>query len=465
MRLKIVDVLAKAIKGLKLSKQSPTDSTKLNRSELGFLPAALEIVETPPSPIGRALVWLLILLFTITITWAWIGQVDEVAIASGKVIPSGYTKIIQAEDKGVVKRIHVKDGSKVQPSEVLIELDTTITGADLARLVKEQAYYQLEIKRLAAEQTGQPFIPEQDSNVNLQDMQYQLQLFRSRMDEYQAKIVTAQQGINQSRAAIDIAQSTQQKLAMQLEIAADKESKMRELVEQGAVSQFQYQDYKERRITLHQDHAAQTTEIIKVNYALLQSMESLNNIISERDRDIMTKLVDNRRQLQSVEEELKKAREKYRLSTIIAPIAGTVQQLAIHTVGGVVTPAQILMLIVPEGAKMEIEAWVANKDIGFVYEGQNAEIKVETFNFQKYGTLDARLLEISSDAVEDKEKGLVYRAILQTELDYFALANERKAYLAPGMAVTAEIKTRQKKIIEYFMDPFIKYRSEGLRER
>jgi hemolysin D len=178
----------------------------------------------------------------------------------------------------------------------------------------------------------------------------------------------------------------------------------------------------------------------------------------------MTKLVEDRRQLQAIEE-LKKVKEKHRLSTITAPIAGTVQQLAIHTVGGVVTPAQALMLIVPEEAQMEIEAWVANKDIGFIYEGQNAEIKVETFNFQKYGILDAKLVDISTDAVDDKEKGLVYRAILRTEQDHFALANGRKVYLTAGMAVTAEVKTRQKRIIEYFMDPFIKYRSEGLRER
>ena len=123
------------------------------------------------------------------------------------------------------------------------------------------------------------------------------------------------------------------------------------------------------------------------------------------------------------------------------------------------------MLIVPEGEQMEIEAWVANKDIGFMFAGQAAEIKVETFNFQKYGTLSGNLVEISSDAIEDKDKGLVYRAILRTDQDHFEMANMRQVYLTPGMAVTAEIKTRQKRIIEYFMDPFLKYRSEGLRER
>lgn len=466
MRINLPDVLNKNLARFKFTSIfDKTRSARLNKNELEFLPAALEIVETPPSPLGRITAYALITLLLIAVFWACIGQVDEVAIAPGKVIPSGYTKTIQAEDKGVVKRIHVKDGTKVKPGDLLIELDTTFTAADLARSVKEQAYYRLEIKRLVSEQTNQRFAPTPDADTDAQDIQYQLQLYQSRQLEYQAKVATAQQAIHQAQAALDIAQTTKEKLSMQLEIATEKEAKMKELAATGAVSQFQYQDYKERKITLQQDLAARTTEIVKANHALLQSIETLNNITSERNREIMAKLVEDRRQLQVIEEDVKKAQQKHRLSTIVAPIAGTVQQLEIHTLGAVVTPAQALMLIVPEGTQMEIEAWIANKDIGFVYEGQAAEVKVETFNFQKYGTLNARLIEISSDAIADKEKGLVYRAVIRTDLDYFSLNNERKVSIAPGMAVTAEIKTKQKRILEYFMDPFIKYKSEGLRER
>ncbi|MDR3564214.1 MAG: HlyD family type I secretion periplasmic adaptor subunit [Negativicutes bacterium] len=465
MRLTLPKWMKEPIKTIRSFNKDATDSNQLTRSEMEFLPAALEIVETPPSPIGRALVWVVISILVIALIWACVGQLDEVAVAPGKVIPSGYTKTIQAFDTGVVKAIHVKDGSKVQLGDVLIELDTTLTAADLARQVKEQAYYQLEIKRLVAEQQGIPFDPGQNTTANSQDVQYQMQLYRSRMVEYQAKVAAAQQGVSQAQAAIDTGNATKEKLAQQLEIATEQETKMKELMDLGGIGKFQYLDYRKTRIGLQQDLAAQMSDLVKASHALLQSMETLNNVIGEWNRDIMQKLVDDRHQLQAIEEDLSKAKEKNRLSTITAPMAGTVHQLAIHTVGGVVTPAQTLMLIVPDGAQMEIEAWVANKDIGFLYEGQNAEIKVETFNFQKYGTLDAKLVEISSDAVDDKDKGLVYRALLRTEVSRFDLANNRTVYLSPGMAVTAEIKTRQKRIIEYFIDPFIKYRSEGLRER
>jgi len=440
-------------------------SEQLSKDELEFMPAALEIVETPPSPVGRTTAWILISLFSIAVIWACVGQVDEVTVAQGKVIPSGYTKTIQAVDTGVIKAIHVENGSKVHAGDVLIELDTTLTEADLDRQLKEQAHYQLEIKRLVAEQTGQPFGPEPEANINPQNLQYQIELYRSRTAEQKAKLAVAQQEVKQAQAALASAQATQQKLAVQYDIAITREEKVKDLLEHNALSYMQYLDTFEKRATAEQSLSAQVSEVDRLQHVLQQNLEALNKIVGEYERDVATKLVENRRQLQAIEEELRRAKEKNRRSTITSPIDGVVNQLSIHTIGGVVTPAQALLLIVPEGAQMEIEAWLANKDIGFVYAGQNAEIKVETFNFQKYGMLDATLVEVSSDAVEDKEKGLVYRALLRTDLNYFALANDRTVYLSPGMAVTVEIKTRQKRIIEYFMDPFIKYRKEGLRER
>lgn len=464
MRLNLVGRLQDKLRRMKKMQQENRQA-ELSKTEMEFLPSALEVIETPPSPIGRAVVWMLIAAFVIALLWACIGQVDEVAVAPGKVIPSGYTKTIQAFDTGVVKTIQVKNGSKVQPGDILIELDTTFTAADLAQQMKEQAYFELEINRLLAEQQGMPFTPKPNSGASLQDIQYQILLYSSRMDEYRSKLAAAGQAVHQAEAAIETIRATQEKLSQQLEIIAEQEAKSKELVDVGAIGKFQYLEYSKQRIGIQQDLAGQNSELVKASHTLLQSIETLNNVKGEHERDIMQKLVEDRRQLQAVEENLRKAQEKNRLSTIASPIAGTVQQLAITTVGGVVTPAQNLMLVVPEGEQMEVEAWVANKDIGFIYAGQNAEIKVETFNFQKYGTLSAELVEVSRDAVEDKDKGLIYRALLRTQADYFDLANGRNVPISPGMAVTAEIKTRQKRIIEYFMDPFIKYRSEGLRER
>ncbi|WP_431686977.1 HlyD family type I secretion periplasmic adaptor subunit [Hahella sp. NBU794] len=165
-----------------------------------------------------------------------------------------------------------------------------------------------------------------------------------------------------------------------------------------------------------------------------------------------------------LQEERIKAEQRSRQTRLTAPIDGTVQQLAVHTVGGVVTPAQELMLIVPEHSEMEVEALVLNKDIGFVQEGQSAEVKVDTFNFTKYGIIDAELVDLSDDAIQDENLGLVYKARLKLKQDGLTVEN-KYVRLSPGMSVTSEIKTGQRRLIEYFLSPLLRYKQESLGER
>ena len=440
---------------------------KLGSEETEFLPAVLEVTETPPSPIGRALMYTIIGAVVVGLFWLYFGEVDEVAVADGKIIPVGQVKVIQAEDKGVVQKIYVKEGQLVKQGDVLVELDQTITAADLARNKKELAYYNLEIERLLAEQRGASFSPQNISDVDPKDVYYQTQLYQSRTAEYQAKFAAAQSEVSQQQAAIQNVESQIVKYTELLRIAQEQENRVTKLSLENAVSEFQKLDYQSKRLDVERNLGSQQAEAVRLQAALAKSKEQLMNVKAEYERDIATKLVEDRKQRATYEEEIKKANEKNRLSRIVAPIDGRVGQLSIHTVGGVVTAAQALMIIVPEDVTLEVEAWVANKDIGFIQAGQKAEVKVETFNFQKFGTIDCVVTEISPDAVsneKDKEKDLKYRVALQLDKDYVSMV-DRDVMLTPGMSVTAEIKIRQKRIIEFFLDPFRKYKSEALRER
>lgn len=437
---------------------------KLSSTETEFLPAVLEVVETPPSPIGRIMLWTIAALFTIALLWSIFGYVDEVAVAPGKLIPSGNVKIIQAEDKGIIKKINVRDGQRVKQGEVLLELDPTISAADFTRLRKEQAFYTLEIERLMAERENRPFTPKEIPAMDPKELEFQQHLYYSRMAEYRAKKSSYEQAIFQSESDLTMALSARERYQSLYEVAQEKEARIQQLVDQNAVAYFVLLDHRSRRMELEQNVAAAKANISKSEFALTQSRESLRGYIAEWEREINTKLVDDRRQSQSVAEELKKAEEKNRLSQIVAPIDGRVHQLAMHTLGGIVTSAQPLLIIVPEDVVLEAETWVANKDIGFVQLGDRAAIKVETFNFQKFGTVSGEVVELSPDAVEDKDKGRVYRAVIRLHSDSVQV-NGKQAPLNPGMSVTAEIKTREKRVIEFFLDPFIKYQSEGLRER
>lgn len=437
---------------------------QLNVNETEFLPAALEVIETPPSPVGRLVLWIMLSLIAIGLLWSILGHVDEVAVAPGKLIPVGFVKVVQAEDKGVVKAIHVQDGNYVKQGQLLVELDPTFPGADLARIKKEVAYYNLEIERLMAEKENREFQPQPSPELDARDIDFQMRLYDSRRNEYKAKVATAESNIRQAEASLNIAYATRTKYAALYEIAKEKEARIQQLVNENAVALFVLLDHRSNRLELEQNLAAQSAEIARNEFVIAQSREQLATIIAERDRDINTRMVEDRRQAVAYGEEIKKAVEKERLSRIMSPVEGRVTQLALHTVGGVVTEAQPLMVIVPNDSKLEVEAWAANKDIGFIQSGQRAEVKIETFSFQKYGTIGAEVVEISPDAVEDKEKGRVYRVVLRLDKNH-VLINDKEVYLSPGMTANAEIKIKQKRIIEFFLDPFRQYQSEALRER
>ena len=442
------------------------DAEQEKRQETEFLPAVLEVTETPPSPVGRKLLWLLLALVGIGLAWVIFGHVDEVAVATGKVIPVGQVKVVQAEDKGVVKAIHVRDGQRVKQGDVLIELDQTMTAADMARLRKEVAYYSLDIARLQSEQSGIPFTPAASPEIDAKDVAFQVQLYQSRMGEYRAKLTAAQAMVSQQGSALISGEAQMVKYEKLLVIARDQEARMEQLLAEDAVALFQVLQYRSNRIQMETNLSSQAAEVERLRAALAQSRQQLVSVTAERDRDIAAKMVEDRKALGAYQEELKKAEEKNRLAKLIAPVDGRVGQLAVHTVGGVVTEAQALLTVVPDDATLEVEAWVSNKDIGFVMPDQRAEVKVETYNFQKFGTFDATVREVSPDAAKQSERDAEYKYRVLLTLDRSSVRiAEREAQLATGMAATAEIKIRRKRIIEFFLDPFRKQTSEALRER
>ena len=180
--------------------------------------------------------------------------------------------------------------------------------------------------------------------------------------------------------------------------------------------------------------------------------------------EILSQLAETQRRIEQLKQQRIKAAQRTNLQKLTAPVTGVVQQLAIHTLGGVVTPAQELMKIVPQDQSLEVEAWILNKDIGFIEAGQTAEIKIETFPFTKYGTIDAEIINVSDDAVSDEKRGLVYAGRVRMAKSTIQVGN-KTVNLTPGMAVTVEVKTGKRRLIEYVLSPLLKYKNESLGER
>ena len=433
-----------------------------DQQETEFLASILEVTETPPSPVGRLVLWTIIILIIAAGIWLFVGEVDEVAVANGKVIPVGNVKIVQSPNKGVIKELEVKEGDYVEQGQTIIVLDTTKTQADVDQLRKQVAYYDMTVKRLQAEMNDEPFVPPVSEDLDRKDIEAQSSLYRSRRVKLEADREKTMAAIAQEEAAIQSSKATQQKYLAMLTVAREKEDRLNELYSHDAVSYFQLLEAQQTRVDYQKSAEAMTEEIVKGEAKLAEARNTLATMDSAYRQDTMTQLVEAKKQLNTYQEELTKASETNAQSVITAPVSGRINQLAVHTVGGVVTEGQSLMMVVPEDTLMEVEVYADNKDIGFIEVGQKAEVKVETFNFQKFGMLDAEVSEISPDAIadtQDKEKNAKYRLYLSLEKDESGIS------IQPGMNVTAEIKIKKKRIIDFFLDPFRKYKDEALRER
>jgi hemolysin D len=457
------------------------------RQELAFLPAALEIVETPPSPIGRAIGATIILLFCAALIWASIGTIDIVASAPGKIVPSGRTKTIQPFETGVVRSIQVQDGQAVKAGDVLIELDPTMTQAETSHLESDLIAAELDVARLrAALSDGDVltnFQPPENAPAAL--VATQRKFLADQAAEHQAKLAVLDRQRAQKEAERTTIAATAAKLEASLPVMEERVEMRKTLYDHSNGSKASYLELLQPFVEGQQELKVQKSKISEADSALAAVIEEHAHTDAEYRRERFSELVEAERKARGLSDDVVKARRRTQLQNLIAPVAGTVQQLSVHTVGGVVTPAQALLVVVPSDSRLEIEAMVSNRDIGFVHAGQEAEIKIDTFNFTRYGLLHGQVLTVSQDAVirdrkqdrfDDRELGtqndtsepkgqeLNYTARISLDRTQMQI-DDRMVNLSPGMATTVEIKTGSRTTLSYLLSPLLRYRQETLRER
>jgi len=428
-----------------------------------FLPAVLEIQQSPPSPIGRAILWTIMAVFTSAVLWATFGWIDIVATAQGKIIPSGYSKMIQPYETGVIAAIHVLDGQVVKKGDVLIELDPTQNRADHDRASNEYRVARVEAARLRALIAGKSKF-EETADADPAYVALQQQLLVDQLAVYQAKIAAAQHLIDQRRSALEQTRENIVRLEATVPMETERANAYRKLLEHDAVTKIDFLQAEGQRIDKVQELAGQRNKVKQDQSALAEAEKNYRAMVLEFQQAKQVELSTTETKALSLVQDVTKAGQKAGLQRLTTPIDGVVQQLAVHTVGGVVTPAQQLLIVVSQDHPVEVEALVENKDVGFVKKGQLVEIKVETFPFTLYGTIPGRVLTVSDDAAPIEKVGLIYP--IRVRMDRGTIQVEGKQVnLTPGMAVTVEIKTGQRRIIEYLLSPLLKSVNESMRER
>lgn len=440
----------------------------LNAHEAQFMPAALALRDTPVHPAPRIAVWLIMAFALIALLWSIFGRINVVATAVGRIITKDHTKVIQSMEIAVVKSIQVRDGQVVKRGQVLIELDATAAASDSERLRNETLTAQLEAMRaqamLSALTNEQPPQLGAIMGISAGRMLAEQSQLLGQYQEYQSHQQQLQAEISRHRAELQTMQEQVVKLEQTAPIAHRRAEDYRKLLKDDFISRHGYLEREQVRIEQEQDLAVGQARVREIRAVLMEVKSRQIMLAAATRRQLLDQHNLSSQKAASLEQELNKAEQRGRLMHLTAPVAGIVQQLTVHTVGGVVTPAQALMVIVPHGNTLEVEAMLPNKDIGFVNPGQDAEIKVEAFPYTKYGILHGKISQVSSDAIADEKLGLIYVTKVKLDKDALYVGN-KIVRLTPGMAVTVEIKTGTRRVIEYFMSPLIQYSSESLRER
>lgn len=323
--------------------------------------------------------------------------------------------------------------------------------------------------------THQSTIPSSDDLDNQFDLllqqwrshQTQRETLKSQLREKQAEKLSSLEIVRQLEATVPL-------------IAKRTESS-RKLSDEGIVAEGDYLKLKEEHIQKTQALASERAHQEQLAEAMDGILKQLSALDAEAERKAISDIQDAQRQRQASLQELQKATDLNARQVLYAPVAGKVQQLSLTTIGGIVQPAQVLMLIVPGGDNLEVEASIENKDIGFVRVGQKAEVKVHTFPFTRYGVIDATVVDVNKDAVvvdspaskDAKNVGWVegsatHQSIYKMRLKLaknWLMVDGRKVELISGMAVSAEVKTGKRRLIEFFLSPLVQHVDESVRER
>ena len=442
---------------------------KRDRLQYEFLPAVEEIVETPAAPLGALVVWLVTLLLIVALAWSYFGRIDIVAVANGKISTEGSTKIIQPAVSGVVTSINVHEGQRVKKGETLLALDKTTAEKDVATANQSLNTARVErdiLRRLAVGGNTDDII----NNADLPDeTKAMLRQFASSQTALSAARQQAANGmISNYQQQLQFNQQAKNQLETNAQNLKNRKAEIeKRLPNANPVDKLRLQNELtsiDQRIT-SADSAVlgQNQQLLQSQSALIQAQNQSQTQNAETNSAFSNQIITAEKRIIELENNLVKAKQILAQTTITAPVDGTVLSLTVKTIGGVVNAGQQLAQIVPEKVPLYVDAALDNQDVGFVKPGQRVVVKVATYPFQRYGYLEGTVENISPDAIQDDKKGLIYKAKIKLNDDKSSKQNQLK--LLPGMNISAEITTGQRRIIEFFLDPLMTKVDESLKVR
>lgn len=439
------------------------------RLQYEFLPAAEEIIETPAAPFGAVVIWLTAILLALALAWAYLGQIDIVAVGNGRVSNDGSVKVVQSASYGVVKRITVQEGQRVHKGDVLVELDKTTAEKELATTAQSLNIARAErdiLRRLAMGNGADDII--NSAGVSDEAKAVLREFTTSQLALASAKEQALKGSIASHQRQLQFNQQTKAQLEGEAQKLKDRQTKVKQKLESAnAIERIRLQnelDTLEQRITTANSAAtSQGQQVLQSQLTLAQAQSQSQVSLAETNSSISGQVIAQEQRIAELENNLAKAKRALEQTTITAPVDGTILALNTRTIGGVVNVAERIAQIVPDNDLLYVDITLDNQDVGFVGVGQRVVVKVATYPFQRYGYLEGTVENISPDAIQDEKKGLVYKA--KVKLSGANSSKKNRLKLLPGMSVSAEITTGKRRIIEFFLDPLMTHVDDSLKVR
>jgi hemolysin D len=448
---------------------------KKNSDYHDFKPILTEIEERPPNPLGTIFLWTIISLMGLVVLGLYLVKVDVVVSARGKIIPMGDVKVVQPLETGVVTGIHVKEGDYVKKGAILLEIDPSVDKADLEGKERNMKLSRLAMERVNAVLSGKNFNPSQ-KDISPETTQAQIAQYNAQRNVYNSTLKEKEKEYRETESALTSSKEEVRNLKSLFTITVDEERRQKALVEIGALAENRYREKTKERINLEKELGVKTNQVEQTSIKLDRIKDEIETFKNNFRDKLLSEFSTNMQSKNTLEAEVSSIKFKQEKKFIVSPVDGYVHLLPVKTIGGVVTTAQPVVSLVPENTPLVVNAVVFNKDIGFVKEGQPCVIKVDTYDFQKYGTIDGEVETVNPFSLEEKDNNKEKEKEKESEAGGYPVRvkmisealKTKDGYVykvKPGMSILAEINVGKRRVIEFFLFPIIRYLDEGLKVR
>lgn len=409
--------------------------------------------------------WSIVVLLAIMLAWASQAELDEVATATGEVVPQSQIKTIQHLEGGIIEEMFVKEGDTVAAGSPLVQLDLSASGTREAELLVTLDGLILRRARLLAEANGgEPEFPEDVVERRPQMAQNELNSLHARIAEMESSMIGLEEQVRQREADLHQFEEEARALSSQLALAREAFAMAEDLITDGLISRQDHLAAKTEVDQIRGQLATVNARIPGAESALVQAKERMNEADLGFQRNALEELANVEISIDTTTEEILKATAISGRTLIVSPIDGVVKSMRFYTIGAVVRPGEAIMDIVPSDDQLVIEARLNPQDMGYVREGQRATVKISTYDYIRYGGLDAVVTLVSPDSHQDESGNTYFRVVAETDRSY--LGDQPGDFpITSGMEAMVDIHTGTNSVLTYLLKPVLKLRHEAFRER